>query len=737
MRGLSEHQLLVFLLQFALLLGAARLLGALARRLGQPSVMGEVIAGVLLGPSVLGQALPGVEAAVFPRDPQQGGLLELLSWIGMILLMLRTGIDTDVSRWRTLKGPALLASVFGIAVPFGVGIAVGLVVPAGLVGHGGRGLFTVFVGTAMSISAVKVIAKILLDLNLMRRDVGFVILGASILDDTIGWVILAIVVRVATTGSFGVESVATTLAATVGFGLFAMLVVRPLAGRAIRWFEREGRLEHGTTTAVLVLTLACATLTQALGIHAIFGAFVAGLIVGESPRIKEATLESIDSMVIGVFAPVFFAYSGLEVRALALPGWHVTALVLGGAILGKVVGAGVGARLGGMRTREALAVGIGLSARGSTELVVARIGMDLGVLAAPMYALIILIPIVTSLATPILLRLSLRGIPPGGDEARRLAEEASEERSIIRRRGTKILVPTSGEPHAVQALRLAAPLARLPGATLVGLSVLTPSRGRRRRAGQRTEEEVVASSEAVAKEFDLPDFHATVVNAASVDEAVTEEVARGYDVVFLGLARYRALSHRLLRALLASGHSDVVIVRAGRGDGSFGRILLPVTGAAPSRAAVELGFLYARETGAELHLLHVADPGASPDRRALGELRLFGARMLEEIVERGRREGVDVRSRLVSSRHPARAIIDAAATEGVDLVLLGASPRYVGHRAFFGPTTDFVLANAPCAVAIYAGGVRPEALRAAAPEPEVAAAPAAGAAPDGPGTTVE
>jgi Kef-type K+ transport system membrane component KefB/nucleotide-binding universal stress UspA family protein len=719
---MGEHRLLVFLLQFAVLLGGARLLGAVARRFGQPSVMGEVIAGVLLGPTVLGHLLPGVHAGLFPRDPEQQGLLELLSWIGMILLMLRTGIDTDVSRWRTLKGPALLASVFGIAVPFAVGIAIGFVVPADLVGRGGRGLFTVFVGTAMSISAVKVIAKILLDLDLMRRDIGFVILGASILDDTIGWVILAIVVRVASTGRFGVESVAVTVSATVGFGLLAMLVVRPLAGRAIRWLEREGRLEHGTTTAVLVLTLGCGALTQALGIHAIFGAFVAGLIVGESPRIKEATLESIDSMVIGVFAPVFFAYSGLKVEALALPGWPVTLLVLGGAILGKVIGAGVGARLGGMAARQALAVGIGLSARGSTELVVARIGMDLGVLAAPMYALIILVPIVTSLATPVLLRAALRGVPLGGDEARRLADEASEERAIIPRRGTKILVPTSGEPHAIQALRLAAPLARLPGATLVGLSVLAgPTRRRRARSlvGGQTEEEVVARSEAVAREFDLPDFHATVVTASSVDEAVTAEASRGYDVVVIGLERSRALSHRLLRALLAAGHADVVVVRAGPATDGFRRILLPVTGAAAARAAAELGFLYARETGARLHLLHVVEPAATPDRRAAAELRALGARMLDELVERGRRDGVDVRARLVSSRYPARAILDAASGERADLVLLGATPRYVGPRAFFGPTTDLLLSHAPCAVAVYAGGVRPEALRAASADPEV------------------
>lgn len=711
---MSERELLVFLLQFALLLGAARLLGGVARRLGQPSVMGEVVAGLVLGPTVLGHLAPGLEAAIFPPSRSQQGLLELLSWIGMILLMLRTGIGVDLSTLRALKRPALLASVLGIAVPFGVGVAVGLVVPAGLVGKGGRTLFAAFLATAMSISSVKVIAKILLDLNLTRRDVGVVTLGASILDDTVGWILLAIVVRVASTGGFSLGSVAITVGATLGFGALAMFVLRPVAGRAIQWLEREGRVEHGTTTAVLVLALGCATLTQAIGIHAVFGAFVAGLIVAESPRVREATLVSIDSMVMGVFAPVFFAFSGLEVHALALPGWKVSALVLGGAIAGKVAGAGAGARLGGMRTREAVAVGIGLSARGSTELVIARIGTELGVLGAPMYALVVLVPIVTSLVTPVLLRLSLRRLPAGRGEARRLEDAAEEARAVIKRRGAKILVPTSGDPHATQALRLAAPVARLPGATAVGISVVTPE-ARRRGLGDRsrTEGQVAAEASAVARELGLPDFHALAVRAPSVDQAVVEEAARGYDVVFLGVNRPRALSHALLRALLASGESDVVLVRASGPPKRFRRIVLPVTGAAQSRGAIELAFLYARAEGARVHALSVVDPTRSPDSHARAEQRLLGGRMLEELVERGRREGVDVRCRLLSSRFPARAILDAVDSERADLVLLGAAPRHVGRRAWFGPTTDFVLARAPCAVAIYVGGVRREALRAA------------------------
>jgi Kef-type K+ transport system membrane component KefB/nucleotide-binding universal stress UspA family protein len=729
--GLSSQQLLVFLFQFALLLGAARGLGGVARRLGQPSVMGEVIAGVLLGPAVLGTLLPGVEALVFPRDRQQAGLLELLSWVGMILLMLRTGIDIDLRRWRTLRGPALLASALGIAVPFAAGIGAGLLVPADLVGQGGRALFSAFLGTAMSISAVKVIAKILLDLNLTRRDVGFVILGASLLDDTLAWVLLAVVVRVASTGRFGVGSVAGTLAATAGFALAALWIIRPLARRAIRWLELGSRLEHGTTTGVLLLTLLCATATQAMGLHAIFGSFVAGLLVGESPRIRERTLDSIDSMTMGVFAPVFFAYSGLEVRALALPAWPVVVLVLGGALVGKFAGAALGARLGGMRAREATAVGIGLCARGSTELVVARLGMDLGVLAPPMYALIILVPIVTSLATPPLLRRALRGIPPAGDEARRLADDAAERRQLVKRRGAKILVPSSGNEAALLALRLAAPLARLPGATVVGLSIVARRRGLRR-VDAPGEDEVRARTENAARDLALPDFHASVVRAPSVEAAVTDEAARGYDLVFLGLDGARALSHRLLRALLASGGSDVVLVRPGHGavPQRFERILVPVTGVAPSRAAAELAAIYAREAQARLHLLHVVDLAATVRATRL-QAREVGERVLEQAVERARRDGVSPTSRLAVSRFPARAVLDAAADLRADLVVLGATPRLVAARAFLGAVPDLVLGVAPAAVAVFVGGVRAEALRAAAPEPsqEEAARGEAGEAP--------
>src|SRR3954466_5955841 len=381
MRALSEHAVFIFLLQFGLMLAAARLLGGGARKLGQPSVLGELFAGILLRPAILGHLWPAAQHAIFPANQTQEHLLEMLSWLGMILLILRTGLELDLRLLRLLGRAALLASAVGIVLPFATGFLLGHGMPAGLLVKGSdRNVFALFLATAMSISAVKVIAKTLLDLKLTRRDVGAIILAASIADDTVGWVLLSIVSSIAMSGAVSPAAVLRPLGATLLVIAGAALVGRPVVRRLIGWIERGRGIEHSTTSAVVVLTFALAALTEKLGIHAVFGAFIAGLLITSLPRIRQSTLDALDSTTMGVFAPIFFVYTGLRVTTLSLPPAGITAAILGLAIVGKVVGAGLGARLGGMRLASALAVGIGMSSRGSMELVVARIGMDLGVL---------------------------------------------------------------------------------------------------------------------------------------------------------------------------------------------------------------------------------------------------------------------------------------------------------------------------------------------------------------------
>ena len=717
MHGLSEHTVFIFLLQFALLLAAARALGALAQKLRQPTVLGELIAGVLLGPAVFGHLWPAAHALVFPPDELQQHMLEMLSWLGMILLILRTGLEVDLRLWRFLGKAALFTSLLGIVIPFSSGFAMGKWMPDALLVAGkDRSVFALFLATTMSISAVKVIAKLLLELKLMRRDIGAVILAASITDDTIGWVLLSIVSSIAMSGTVSITSAAKPLAATLGFVLFAVLVLRPIVSKGIGWIERGERLEHATISAIIVLTLAAAAMTEKLGIHAVFGAFVAGVLVTESPRVRQTTLDALDSVILGVFAPVFFVYTGLKVTSLALPPLGITATILGVAIVGKVVGAGLGARLGGLPFASALAVGIGMSSRGSMELVVARIGLDLGVLSQTIYAVIVLVPLVTSLTTPFLLRLAVGMVKPDAKETARLVLEAANEKAVIKREGTKILAATTGGPRSLQAMRLAAPIARLPGATMMAVAVVPAPTPVGKRVQQRrsilTEEGTRASLDAFTAEATLPDFHTRIVASLSPVAALREEMQQGYDLVFLGAGRRRMVTNRILTAALESGSADVVIVSGDVFPRLFRRILVATSGGVAARGAAELGVLYAEGLGAQLHTVHVLEAIAA-DVSAQDQLRAVATRLVDEVKALGDQHKVAVESQIVRAANAGRAILRTVQEVNADLLVLGAIPRVLGRRVFLGNTVELLLAHAPCAVAVFIPGARGAAAKAA------------------------
>lgn len=704
MRALSEHAVFIFLLQFAVLLAAGRLLGALAARLKQPSVLGELIAGVLLGPAILGHLWPGGHAFLFPREPEQEHLLELLSWIGMILLILRTGLEVDLRFWKYLGKAALFTSLVGILIPFGTGIGLGGLIPQDLIGKGDRTVFAIFLATAMSISAVKVIAKTLLDLKLMKRDIGAVILAASITDDTIGWILLAVVSSIAASGGVSVGHVLEPLGATVLVIVFALTLGRGLVRKVISWAERARSVEFATVSAIMVLTFLMAAATQRLGIHAVFGAFVAGVLVTQSPRVRQATLDALDSVILGVFAPIFFVYTGLKVATLSLPPLWITGLILVVAIVGKVVGGGLGARLGGMRWASALAVGIGMSSRGSMELVVARIGMDLGVLTPSLYAAIVLIPLVTSFTTPVLLRLAVDAVKPEAAEADRLEKAEDAERALIRREGPKLLVALSGGERSVQALRMAAPLARLPGATLVALAVvpeLQPEQVRPwHRRARVTEEDLEQVLESFSNEEELPDFQRRVVSAPSPVAAIHDELQHGYDLVFVGAGRRRTVSNRILSAAIEEGGPSAVILSGESFPRKFRRILLATDGGFAARGAAELAILYAGAGAAEVHALSVIEAhGVSEDLRAVR------SRVVHDVVELGSRSGVRIESRIERSSSASRTIIEVATELSADLVIMGAVPQVLGRRTYLGNTVESILRDAPCAVALFVPGV--------------------------------
>ncbi|ANP51459.1 Kef-type K+ transport system membrane component KefB [Streptomyces griseochromogenes] len=422
---IAAHALLVFLLQVGLLLSAALLLGRLANRLGTPAVVGELCAGVLFGPTVLGHLAPRVSEWLLPRTAPQFHLLDAIGQIGVVLFVGVTGIEVDFGLVRRKGTVALRVGVAGLAIPLAAGVIAGLAAPRSLLaGSMNRDAFALFVGVAMCVSALPVIAKTLSDMNLLHRNIGQLTIAAGVVDDVVGWLLLSIVSAMATAGVRG-RTVASSVILLAIAVLVTATVARPLVRAA---FARCGRSpENGPTiaTAVLVIVLSAAA-TQAMGFEAAFGAFLGGLLIGSANTADLGRLAPLRAVVVSVFAPLFFATAGLRVDLTVLTRpvpllTAVAALLI--AVAGKFAGAYVGALSSKLTRWEALALAGGMNARGVIQIVVATVGLNVGVLDTTTYTIVILVAITTSLMAPPILRRAMPHIL--------LTEEETERRRTM------------------------------------------------------------------------------------------------------------------------------------------------------------------------------------------------------------------------------------------------------------------------------------------------------------------
>ncbi len=712
MHPLSELQVLRFLTQFTLLFVTARALADLMKRLGQATVIGELMAGIIYGPSLLGHLAPAVYRYLFPADPVGDHLLEAMAWIGVILLLLFTGLETDLDIVASLGRASAKISLLGIAIPWLCGFALGLKIPASyLAAPNQRMIFALFMAVAMSISAVPVIAKILIDLDLMRRDLGMLILAAGILDDSIGWLMLSVIAGLAVHGRLDLASAARTLAAVAAFLALCYYAGAPLVIRLMRWIDDRGMAEHAGMSAMVGIAMVCAIITQAIGIHAVFGAFIAGVMLGRSARLRRADRAELEAATIGVFAPVFFAYSGLRVDFFALHGVAVLGVVLAIAIAGKLIGCTAGALLDRLKWREALAVAVGLNARGGMGIIVALIGLSLGVLTQEMYAIIIVVAIVTSFITPPLLGWLLAGVERSPEEAERLERDKLLARMPFSKEGAKLLVLAGGGPHAQLAAHLAAALANHHDASI---TVFHGAAGEISAARQQEFDAQYALIKQIAELSGAPNVLQRTGSAESISDAIIKECERGYDAIFAGASENdgdSGFGSEILRQLVSRAQAPVVIARHVGAAMPLRQVLVPVTGAPFSRMAAMVAMLYSNSTSAALTTLYVKESapfslrGFSARRRAPDDSEPI-ANELRAVAEQ---LGVTVDTRMTTGSKPETAVLTTVGRGGFDLIIMGVLFRPTERRLYFGPKVESILRDARCAVALV---VFPERLRA-------------------------
>ena len=403
-----EHVLLTVIIQLVVIMAAARLAGALFRRLGQPSVCGEIAAGLILGPSVLGKLFPSLSHQIF--DPAVGSHFAILSQVGLVLLMFLIGLEFDFGHLSDNRRTALSISIVGMLLPFGLGLALGYYMHPALRLTGSAFNFSLFMGTAMSITAIPILGRIMIELNLNRTRIGALTISAAAVDDASGWIILALVTAIVRS-TFEPARTAMMVGGVIVYGLFMLLVVRPLV---CRWAKAQLRKHHGELSlnalaVLLVLVFLSAALTNKIGIFSIFGGFAMGAILYDQHELRKAILARLHDFVTVFFLPIFFTYTGLRTDIGSMQGWMLwgfCGLVLLAATLGKFGGCTLAARASGVPWRESAMIGVMMNTRALMELIVINIGYDLGIIPREVFFMLVFMAVATTYTTtPLLSRL--------------------------------------------------------------------------------------------------------------------------------------------------------------------------------------------------------------------------------------------------------------------------------------------------------------------------------------------
>ncbi|WP_454855004.1 cation:proton antiporter domain-containing protein [Rhizobium binxianense] len=710
----------LFLTQIIILVVFGRLLGEAMVRIGQPSIMGQIIGGILLGPSVFGLLLPDAQSVLFPELDTQKAMADAVAQLGILFLLLLAGMETDLALALRLRRAAVGVSLTGIVFPFALGFGLGEFLPSSLLPNPDTRLVTsLFLGTALSISSVKIVASVVREMDFMRRDVGQLIVASAIIDDTIGWVIIAVTFSLAEEGAVDLGTLARSVIGTIAFMAFSFTIGRRIVFEVIRWTNDKFKSDLPVLSAIIAIMGAMAIITNAIGVHTVLGAFVAGILVGQSPILTRQIEGQLRALTTALFMPVFFGLTGLhtDLSVLADPSILLLAVALIViASCGKFGGAFAGGKFGGFSNAEAMALGCGMNARGSTEVIVASIGLSVGVLDERLFSVIVAMAVVTTMAMPPTLRWALARLPMREKEKERLELEAFEEKSFISR-FERILLASDHSPSSDLAARISGhfvALRKMP-VTVLDISeqdeeTTTGQEGSKTETKNQAEQTSRRVKEAAEMAVEIQDkieepgedneIHVSIRNKdGSLEDILAESAEKGHDIMFVGIEPTNGENGGYsgqLTAMISAFKGTTAIV-ASRGilpkEDKDLRILVPISGTERSMKAAEFAFIVAKATGAVITAVYFRDPtqaASLPRVSDAGNVHRAAFDQLDQIASFYK---VKVEKVAPQGAAPELAILKHACKGRFNLIVLGVSRR-AGKEISYGSVADTLLETA-------------------------------------------
>jgi len=702
-----HQEILKILVQLLLLLFAARLLGEISQKLKQPAVIGEIIAGVILGPSILGNIefiSPYVNLYQYPSV-----MLEIVSLLGALMLLFITGYEIDLGLIKHHFKSASSTALGGLVIPFLSGFFICYLIPDKLlVNPEERFIFSLFIATAMSVSAIPVIAKVLIDLNLLRRDIGQITIAAGMIDDTVAWIILSFVLGLIQIGSVTVSDSVYAIVKVLLFVSLSFFIGRVLAKELTQFVQDKIQSRYKIITLIFIFILLFSAIAQAIHLEAVFGAFIAGIVFSQVSSLPKDALVRIESITFGMFAPIFFASAGLKVDIKALLNIDLALLALiliVVATLSKIVGAYLGARfLAGIDHWTALSFGAGLNARGAIQIIIATIGLSFNVITPEIFSVIILMAVVTSILSPILLKFTLGKVIPQEAELKRLEHEAITKDYLIKSLN-RILLPVRIRPDFEKKMIEAKIIQQIASKKDLSITLLTVT-------DEQHKNESIIFLDNLAKLFPASDLNKKVVVSNNPLESIITEAKKSYDLIVIGATERSAQSQKIFNPLVdelirLSPCRSLVIQGSGyRDTWQPNKILVPSNASLASKRAAELAFSLVNNPHQEVIIITVIEEkkdiyNLDVEGNVRERQKNFAMQSLLELKKLGESVGVNVNVLVEFGADVENVILSKAIEHKTDLVIVGTDVRPAGESLYIGPRVERLLNNCSCPVAVF------------------------------------
>jgi Kef-type K+ transport system membrane component KefB len=409
MQSLSHEDIINLLIQLSVMLIFGRIMAEVVRKFSQPAVVGEILAGLILGPTILGMLSPDIFQSLFPTEGSSVLVLDGFVQVSVVLLLFIAGLEVDLRIVLQQGKSALYTSILGMVFPFAIGFVIPYYFPSlfGDITEERRIVFALFIGTSMSITALPVIARILMDMKIFKSKMGMLVIASAMVNDIVGWIIFSVILSMISFTDGG-TSIGQTVLLTLGFTLIMLTVGRWLINKVLPWINKKLAWPGGLLSLSLAICFLAAAFTEYIGIHAIFGAFIVGVALGDSEHLSERAKEIVHHFINNIFAPLFFVSIGLKVNFIENFSFSLVAIIMVIAFTGKIIGSGLGTWMGGFSKRESLAAGFGMNARGAMEIILGLLALEAGLIDELLFVALVVMALVTSMSSGPLMKWALK-----------------------------------------------------------------------------------------------------------------------------------------------------------------------------------------------------------------------------------------------------------------------------------------------------------------------------------------